>query len=299
MHAGMFEVAMGAAASLAVPFAVVGLAGKPIDAPFLPPVETVEIAATAIDYPLPGEFLVEGRPATAPSARVEIPVFRIMKRQVSLADYDLCVADGACRSADAQVSTADVPVTGVNWLDAQAYASWYSRGTGASWRLPTALEAAVAAGERFGGESFSAQADDPANPAVRWIRRYREEAASKRPPDPAPKPRGHYGQNSMGIEDFGGNVWEWTSSCYERVTLASDRTTVLSSTENCGVHVLEGRHRAYMSNFVSDGKSGGCAVGTPPENLGFRLVRDDAGFPSVAWIDARLRGLFRQPSSQF
>jgi hypothetical protein len=32
-----------------------------------------------------------------------------------------------------------------------------------------------------------------------------------------------------------------------------------------------------MSNFVSDGKSGGCAVGTPPDNLGFRLVRDHAG----------------------
>jgi hypothetical protein len=46
------------------------------------------------------------------------------------------------------------------------------------------------------------------------------------------------------------------------------------TTENCGVNVVEGRHRAYMSNFIRDGKSGGCAVGTPPENLGFRLVRE-------------------------
>jgi len=29
-----------------------------------------------------------------------------------------------------------------------------------------------------------------------------------------------------------------------------------------------------MSNFIRDGKSGGCAVGTPPDNLGFRLVRE-------------------------
>ena len=39
--------------------------------------------------------------------------------------------------------------------------------------------------------------------------------------------------------------------------------------------MLEGLHRAYMSNFVRDGKSGGCAVGTPPEHLGFRLVREE------------------------
>ena len=47
--------------------------------------------------------------------------------------------------------------------------------------------------------------------------------------------------------------------------------------ENCGVHVVEGFHRTYMSNFIRDGKSGGCAVGTPPDNLGFRLVREESG----------------------
>ncbi|TGV96539.1 formylglycine-generating enzyme family protein, partial [Mesorhizobium sp. M2E.F.Ca.ET.154.01.1.1] len=29
--------------------------------------------------------------------------------------------------------------------------------------------------------------------------------------------------------------------------------------------------------FIRDGKSGGCAVGTPPDNLGFRLVRERGG----------------------
>ena len=33
-----------------------------------------------------------------------------------------------------------------------------------------------------------------------------------------------------------------------------------------------------MSNFIRDGRSGGCAVGTPPEHLGFRLVREDTRF---------------------
>ena len=30
-----------------------------------------------------------------------------------------------------------------------------------------------------------------------------------------------------------------------------------------------------MASFIRDGKSGGCAMGTAPENLGFRLVLDD------------------------
>jgi hypothetical protein len=59
-----------------------------------------------------------------------------------------------------------------------------------------------------------------------------------------------------------------------------------SVVENCGVHVLEGRHRAYMSNFVRDGRSGGCAVGTPPENLGFRLVLDQSICGPACWISA-------------
>lgn len=132
------------------------------------------------------------------------------------------------------------------------------------------------AADRFGGASFSAAADDPGNPAVRWIRRYREEASIRHPRDSEPKPGGHYGPNTLGLEDFGGNVWEWTSTCYSRVTLDPKGGGVESAVENCGVHVLEGLHRAYMSNFVRDGRSGGCAVGTSPENLGFRLVLDEA-----------------------
>ncbi|RLP27093.1 SUMF1/EgtB/PvdO family nonheme iron enzyme [Mesorhizobium sp. YM1C-6-2] len=275
-------------AALVAPALALGL-----QAPSEPPVpaaETVTIAEQVLDFPLPGEFLADGRPAAAPTTREDVAAFRITKHQVSLADYQRCAAAGACAAADARATHGDVPVTGVNWTDAQAYARWYSEVTDGKWRLPTALEAAAAAGERFGGESFAAGADDPGNPAVRWIRRYREEAAAKRPADPEPKPRGHYGPNSFGVEDFGGNVWEWTSTCYSRVTLTAEGG-VESAVENCGVHVLEGRHRAYMSNFVRDGKSGGCAVGTPPENLGFRLVRDDGGLPAIAALKARLRSV--------
>ncbi len=283
----LFEAGFGALALAAVPFAAVGLVGSG-GSPELLPTETVVVPAMEIEFPVPGEYLSAGRPVAAPVEWVQTATFRIMKQQVSLRDYRRCVEDGACEPADAVVTETDVPVTGVSWLDAQAFARWYSRRTGMDWRLPTAAEVATAAGERFAGEPWSGASDDPANPAIRWLSRYREEAGAKRPADPKPWPRGHFGANTVGIDDFGGNVWEWTSTCYRRVALGEEPGTAETTTENCGVHVLEGRHRAYMSNFVRDGKSGGCAVGTPPENLGFRLVLEQTPYARAKLAAARL-----------
>jgi formylglycine-generating enzyme required for sulfatase activity len=295
MHVNMFEAAVGVLAALAVPVASIGLTTGGPGAEAQKMAETVEIRHAVLDFPLPGEFLAGERPVSAPVEKVDAAGFSIMKRQVSLADYGRCVDAGACQPAEAVPARADVPVTGVSYLYAEAYARWYSRMTGRTWRLPTAVEAAAAAAERFSGETYSAAADDPANPAVAWIRQYQEEAAARRVPDARPRPRGFYGVNTNGIEDMGGNVWEWTSTCYVRTTLSRDRSRVEHSTENCGVHVLEGRHRAYMSNFIRDGKSGGCSVGTPPDNLGFRLVRDDGFFPAVARLADRLTAAVTGP----
>ena len=273
--------ASAAAAVLLMPLAAISFAGGAISDRGAvvsgTAMETVELAAGPVDYPLPGEFLVDGRPAAAPVARQEIPhAFAIMKYQVSYAEYQRCVDAGACKPADAAPAAEPemVPVTGVNYLDAQAYADWLSREMDEDWRLPTAAEWAYAAAERFTGESYSAVASDPDNPAAAWIRRYREEAAARRKPDPVAHPRGHFGANTNGIEDLAGNIWEWTSTCYTRAALDGASGEILHQIENCRVHIAEGRHRAYMSDFIRDGVSGGCAVGTPPDNLGFRLVRD-------------------------
>ena len=40
-----------------------------------------------------------------------------------------------------------------------------------------------------------------------------------------------------------------------------------------------------MTDFIRDPRSGGCAAGVPPANLGFRLVVEP--FPSVAAAAAR------------
>ena len=94
------------------------------------------------------------------------------------------------------------PVTFVNWDDAQEYVSWLSRRTGATYRLPTEAEWERAA------------AGTPAG--VGCIVRSVYEGTC---------PVGSYGANAAGLSDMVGNLWEWTSGCWEG---------------NCGRRVLRG-----------------------------------------------------------
>ncbi|MER8461803.1 SUMF1/EgtB/PvdO family nonheme iron enzyme [Mesorhizobium sp. M1409] len=265
--------AIGAAALIGLGLSQALDSGSPESPRPLGASELVVLATGSFDHPQPGEFLRESHPVAAPVVRETIDTpLEIMKYQVSVSDYGRCVADGVCKLADSR-KIGNVPVTGVSHMDAEAYATWLSARTGETWRLPTDVEWAYAAGERFRGDIESDESD-PNNPALRWLAQYRTETALGRKPDPEPRGQGGFGINSKGVADVAGNIWEWTSTCYVHATMASDGVGVASSIDNCGVHAVEGFHRTYMSNFIRDGKSGGCAVGTPPDNLGFRLVRD-------------------------
>ncbi|WP_024849403.1 MULTISPECIES: SUMF1/EgtB/PvdO family nonheme iron enzyme [unclassified Aminobacter] len=192
------------------------------------------------------------------------------------------MTDGGCRHQDGPTPAAvDLPVTGINYADATAYAAWLSERTGDDWRLPSDEEWSFAAAERFGDDALGLVEDDGSNPATRWLAAYRSRSAPDR--SVAVRPRGHFGQNSKGLHDVSGSLWEWTTTCYARNrTDAAGRHA--EATENCGVRVMGGRHRSYMSFFISDGKSGGCAAGMAPDNLGFRLVRDVKPGRAVAFV---------------
>jgi formylglycine-generating enzyme required for sulfatase activity len=243
------------------------------------------VAPGSFEFRLSGEYLKAGRPVDAPKRTVTFQRgFDIMKNEVSAAGYAACVAEGACKAAEGGNASATLPVTGVSYRDATAFAAWLSAKTGATWRLPTDEEWAFAAAERRRDDAL-VLAEDASNPAARWLARYRAEAGASDRRDTEPKPLGHFGVNSNGLADVAGNVWEWTSTCYARATV-SEKGKVAHSTDNCGVRVVAGRHRGYMSTFLRDGRSGGCAAGLAPDNLGFRLVRE------VPSLISRLRGIW-------
>lgn len=241
-------------------------------APAFPLPQTAIVPPATLLHRIDGEYSRAGRPVDAPRVKLRAGRIEIMRYQVTSADFALCVAAGACKRLDHAAARGDLPVTGVSHADATDYAGWLSRETGLIWRLPTDREWAHAAGSRFVDDARGLDSQGN-NPAQRWLADYEREANRKAASDPAPRPIGSFGANEHGIHDIAGNVWEWTQSCLRRVSLDVAGRTV-SETSNCGIYVVEGQHRAMLTFFIRNPKSGGCSVGTPPDNIGFRLVRE-------------------------
>ena len=265
-------VVMLAAAGFASPFAV--STSAPHHKSFTARLEQpalIELPPGAVRYRVAGDFTRGGKPAEAPlvMAHIERPI-GIMRAQVTAAEYQRCVADRACKPLAAQAAAPGRPVVQVSWHDANGYATWLSRRTGATYRLPTDQEWAYAAGSRWRDDGVAIDLSDPSR---RWLDRYQREAqlraASAGPSEP--QPVGSFGANENGLIDLAGNVWEWTSTCFTRIALDEGAPP---PTANCGVRVVEGQHRSYVTDFIRDARAGGCAAGIPPSNLGFRLVVD-------------------------
>jgi len=113
-----------------------------------------------------------------------------------------------------------------------------------------------------------------------------EQESERGSSDDATRRFGSFGANENGLLDLGGNVWEWTSTCFVRNVL-NDARDIISKSSNCGVRVAEGQHRAYVTDFIRDARAGGCAVGIPPSNLSFRLVVERDKWPVVQHLVGR------------
>lgn len=251
----------------ALTLVAIGLWVRSAPGPFAP-VELVSVPAGRIDYRPFGNFAHGGKAQTPRAEPVEVAGFEIMKFQVSRSQYAACVASGACPAVPA--TGGEMPQTMVNWKDASAFAVWYSKVTGQHWRLPTDREWQLAAAERYGEASA-----DPGDldPGERMLAQYKAGVLLRGTASPVLRSAGGFGLNSRGLADISGNVWEWTDGCMESGTLAEDGA-VLASEPYCWVRIAGGRHRAAVVDFVRDASVGGCAVGLPPDHLGFRLVRE-------------------------
>ncbi|WP_183930774.1 SUMF1/EgtB/PvdO family nonheme iron enzyme [Rhizobium mongolense] len=242
--------------------------------------DVISVAPRSFHYRDHAEYFRAGLAVDAPRLLIAVDTpLTIMKYQVSRAEYDRCVQDNACSPAESEepASPGDTPVVGVSYDDTVRYAAWLSEHTGQSWILPTDQQLAFAAGSRFPDDALGVASDDK-NPAIRWLADYEREARRSASKDPLPQIRGSFGASEYGLADFAGNIWEWTRSCSKRIEIDAQAVAQGADPSRCGILIASGKHRAPMSSFVRIPKGGGCSVGSPPDNLGFRLVRQPSSF---------------------
>ncbi len=187
-------------------------------------------------------------------------VLLVAPHEVTVAEWNACFTDGACSySPKSRVKNSNMPVTEVNYFDVNEYITWINAMNGKTLRLPTSEE------WTWLNRSLQKPPLPPAftDPRLAWAADY-----LKRPVASGPvKPAGTFSTTADGISDLDGNVWEWTSTCAKPLRNGSDP-------DDCPAYVAEGEHEAAISIFVREPASGGCATGTPPTHVGFRLVAD-------------------------
>lgn len=144
---------------------------------------------------------------------------------VTVADYEACVKAGACEKRDvAEFGGGAYPAVNVSWQDATKYTQWMSQRTRQRYRLPSEAEwaEAVEAG-RYVGEGSARQAVpfvecrsgngyDRSAALVAGFP-WRESACNDGFPQTSPV--GVFLPNALGMYDWAGNVWQWTSTCAE------------------------------------------------------------------------------------
>jgi len=217
-------------------------------------------AATLLRGPdLPFEVVMADAPVQMPDGAL----LYVQKYEVSIAEWNACHDVGACSIAlrpTGNRSAAEMPATGLSFVDVSQYLDWINTVSDVTFRLPTLMEWEYMAAEGL------PKTPDPifTDPELTWASAYLVEPQTKR----TLRPRGSFDTTSAGIVDLNGSVWEWTMDCYAGA--AEGQIT----TDRCPAFFVGGEHVAAISFLVRDPARGGCAVGTPPAHLGMRLVTD-------------------------
>ncbi len=211
-------------------------------------------------------LIIEEVSVEIPSVTSDPKTIAVAKHEVTFAEWQKCVEADACRYAPKRRKYVDDnhPVTGVSWLDVQQYIAWISKKNEQQYRLPLESEWRALAANVLDDE-VEKLFDDP---RLSWAADY---ANFGKRADRRTLPIGYFGTETSGVADIAGNVWEWTASCW-RSPMAPDSG---ETSQNCGgVRVLAGVHMTYQSELIREVPTGGCSIGFPPANIGFRLMRD-------------------------
>jgi formylglycine-generating enzyme required for sulfatase activity len=130
------------------------------------------------------------------------------KYEVTFAEWDTCVAAGACNTkpSDAGWGRTNHPVINVSWNDVKEYVGWLSQKTGKTYRLLSEAEWEYAA--RAGSETAYWWGDDVGRNNANC------RGCGSQWDNTKTAPVGSFKANDFGLYDTAGNVWEWAQDCW-------------------------------------------------------------------------------------
>ncbi len=164
---------------------------------------------------------------------IERPI-AIGRREITFAEWDQCVAAGACkyRPEDRGWGRGEQPVVDVSWDDAKTYLAWLSQKTGQRYRLPTEAEWEYAA--RAGTTSPFWWGRDGGNGLANCDGCGAPGGASKT------APAGSFRPNAFGLYDTAGNAAEWVEDCWNDSYRGAPKDGSAWTAGQCALRVLRG-----------------------------------------------------------
>jgi formylglycine-generating enzyme required for sulfatase activity len=243
--------------------------------PPAPPRPAVPTTRDCPDCPelvsVPAGSFTMGSDAGKPDERPPHPVtiarpFALGRTEVTFAEYDACVAAGACRRRpeDEGWGRGRQPVINVSWSDAHEYTAWLSQRTGRRYRLPSEAEWEYAA---LGGSTARAGLFGYANCwgcGSDWDHRQAG-------------PVGSFRANGYGLHDMLGNVWEWVEDCIAgdyRAAPVDGAAAASPAGAACTRRGLRGGSWADLMRLVRISNRGGADPATRNYLIGFRVLRE-------------------------
>ncbi len=153
----------------------------------------------------------KGRPSEKPKRSIVLDSFWIDRNEVTVEDYQKCVAVGVCAVPEvgsdfnwSQPSRKKHPINGVSWHDATTYCTWVGK------RLPTEAQWEKAARGTDDRPYVWGAATPTCEYAVMSVGGYGCGRRSTWDVGSKPKGKSFYGAN-----DMGGNLWEWVADWYQ------------------------------------------------------------------------------------
>ena len=183
-----------------------------------------------------GDFTMgsNDKPSEQPPHHVKIAkAFAIGRREVTFAEWDKCVAAGACKYAppDQGQGRGERPATNLSWDDAQEFLAWMSKIAGKPYRLPSEAEWEYAA--RAGSTTAYWWGKD-VDKARAQCAECGDAVTGKTVPVASFRP------NAFGLYDTSGNAAEWVQDCWNANYKGAPADGSAWKTGDCTQKVLRG-----------------------------------------------------------